>query len=62
MLGTYADISLARAELGYDPSVSLEEGLQLTIDAYRVEREQQRVIDGCGRPMPKPRRRVPLGE
>ena len=32
---SYADISLARAELGYDPGVSLEEGLKHTIAYFR---------------------------
>jgi UDP-glucose 4-epimerase len=31
-----ADISLARADLGYDPQISLKEGLRRTIDAIRA--------------------------
>jgi nucleoside-diphosphate-sugar epimerase len=30
-----ADISLARQALGYEPSVSFEEGLRLTLEWYR---------------------------
>ena len=33
-----ADISAARAALGYTPSVSFEEGLKQTVDWYRAER------------------------
>ena len=32
-----ADVSLARAELGYEPAVSLRDGLQRTIDHFRDE-------------------------
>lgn len=34
---TYADISLARSELGYEPATSLEEGIAAFIDWYREE-------------------------
>ena len=33
--GTYADISHAEATLGYKPKVSLEDGLQQTVDWYK---------------------------
>ena len=37
---SHADIDLAREELGYDPTVSLQEGLRRTVD-YFVELEEQ---------------------
>ena len=33
------DISLARRELGWEPTISLRDGLALTIDAYRLVRD-----------------------
>jgi nucleoside-diphosphate-sugar epimerase len=30
-----ADVSAAKRDLGYSPSVSVEEGLRLTIDSFR---------------------------
>src|SRR5205823_3087796 len=37
MRHTLADLSLARAELGYDPAVRLQDGLRRTVDAYLTE-------------------------
>jgi UDP-glucose 4-epimerase len=34
-----ADISKARADLGYEPTVSLREGLKQTIEWYRTQRD-----------------------
>jgi len=34
---TYADISLARTELGYQPVTPLDEGIATFIDWYRKE-------------------------
>ena len=35
MKDSHADITRARTLLGYEPSVSLEEGLKKTIERYR---------------------------
>jgi UDP-glucuronate 4-epimerase len=34
---TYADVSLARSELGYEPLISLDEGIERFVDWYRKE-------------------------
>jgi len=34
---TYADITLARSELGYEPSTKLDDGIATFIDWYRKE-------------------------
>jgi UDP-glucose 4-epimerase len=39
VLDTVADVSRARKELHWFPKVSLEEGLQRTVDAFRSQRE-----------------------
>ena len=36
---TYADISLARAELGYDPSTPISEGIPRYVEWYRQQKE-----------------------
>ena len=35
----YADISLAKATLGWEPATSLREGLRLTVDYYRRHKQ-----------------------
>jgi dTDP-L-rhamnose 4-epimerase len=42
VMHTYADISLARRELGYAPRVALEEGLTREIDWIAASRESTR--------------------
>ena len=37
IMHSLADLSLARAELGYEPTVQLREGLQRTIQHFREE-------------------------
>jgi UDP-glucose 4-epimerase len=37
-----ADITLARRLLGYEPHISFEEGIRLSIDYYRQVYEQQK--------------------
>lgn len=37
---TFADISRARGEIGYDPKTPIEEGIQRFVDWYRTERVQ----------------------
>jgi UDP-glucuronate 4-epimerase len=46
---TFADISRARAEFGYDPRVPIEEGVERFVEWYR---RQETVGDGQGRRLP----------
>ncbi len=45
---TYADVSKARAELGYEPRTSLRAGLERFLEWYRAERLER--IDGAAKP------------
>jgi UDP-glucuronate 4-epimerase len=40
---TFADISRSRAELGYEPKVTLQEGLQRFVTWFRDHREQYKL-------------------
>ena len=39
---SHADIALAKALIGYEPSVGIDEGIGRTVDAFRAERAQSR--------------------
>jgi nucleoside-diphosphate-sugar epimerase len=40
---TYADISRARKEIGYDPRTPIERGVTLFVDWYRKQARSQRI-------------------
>lgn len=45
MLANHADVTKARTLLGWEPQVSLDEGMRQLVDWYRAEREWAREID-----------------